>query len=142
MIVARNILALLYELDDTVHIDDTQFLQSYAKGPREYPDEFRIKGKLGFGGKFHWDRDVLGVTYYPEDETPFRIALRATMDSRLTELVKHERIKRERRKQLVFGLIYGAFAGTPSEAIQAFVDEDDPSGLPRMHRAMAELLRD
>jgi hypothetical protein len=57
------------------------------------PREFRINGKLGFGGKFRWP--AMTVDCYPEDHTPARdvmiqranVRLRAMYDIVLSQPV-------------------------------------------------------
>jgi len=48
-------------------------------------DEWRFQGKLGFGGKYRGERNV--VDCYPEDETPARLKLIKKMNVALKELL-------------------------------------------------------
>jgi hypothetical protein len=47
-------------------------------------NEWRFRGKLGFGGKYRssWN----GVTYYPEDETPEKIEVAKNLNEELKKL--------------------------------------------------------
>ena len=50
--------------------------------------EWRFRGYLGFGGKFRRTYRTFYVNYYPEDHTPARDQIEATINGRLEALTQ------------------------------------------------------
>ena len=64
-----DVLASICGAPETHRIPFIAYLASNKDG------EYRFQGKLGFGGKFYFNRRSFRVGYYPEDFTPDRQAL-------------------------------------------------------------------
>ncbi|MCK5641158.1 MAG: hypothetical protein KAJ19_10185 [Gammaproteobacteria bacterium] len=56
------------------------FVHYFTTGGQEY----RFRGMLGFGGKFR--PKTMSVDYYPEDKTPERERIQATVNRKLAKL--------------------------------------------------------
>jgi hypothetical protein len=63
--------------------------EHYVTQPCQWGHEWRFGGQLGFGGKFHMVdgfRPRMYVSCYPEDQTPERLVLIATVNAELAKL--------------------------------------------------------
>lgn len=68
---AKMAYAVLIEECGALPSAESAFILAFTKdNPAR---EFRINGKLGFGGKFRWP--AMAVDCYPEDHTPARAAM-------------------------------------------------------------------
>jgi len=79
--LAESVYDILIELCGAPPDGKDSFVQAIVGGCQEY----RCCPALGFGGKFY--SDAFYVSYYIEDQTPKREAIRIATNERLTELL-------------------------------------------------------
>jgi len=67
--------------------DDEEHRNDFVRAAtRDEQVEYRFQGRLGFGGKFHWDGHEARVGFYREDATALREAIVDCANARLARL--------------------------------------------------------
>lgn len=81
---ANKIYDLLVLMGGANESEREMFIHHHCKG-KYLTNEFRFRGKFGFGGKYR--RLTNKVTYYREDETPNLAALAKEINTKLAKII-------------------------------------------------------